>query len=282
MSSTSGSGRSSRSSSTRRLLGFADEAIREVAGTSHKLPSGPLHDAAEVSRAGVPTVMIFVQSPHGLSHTKLEDTKPEHLELAVQALDRLADKRIAQVASACAQRPRRPPPSSSTATASCSRRELVARRGRVFARYDKVFGDDDKRVLIGTSAPAGSRVLERLLDQPGRAERLGLELLVSSSGGCSRRRQPFRVPRSSCGAGMTEAGRGGLEHAQRLVRGALACAGLSQYFDRGHGRPGARAEAVARRLPPGLRAARRGSSSARSGLRIHRPASRPPAPPACS
>ena len=82
------------------LVGFADEAIREVAGTSHKLPSGPLHDAAEVSRAGVPTVMIFVQSLRGLSHTKLEDTKPEHLELAVQALDRLADKTIAQVASA--------------------------------------------------------------------------------------------------------------------------------------------------------------------------------------
>jgi hydantoinase/carbamoylase family amidase len=82
------------------LVGFADEAIREVAGTSHKLPSGPLHDAAEVARAGVPTVMIFVQSLRGLSHTKLEDTKAEHLELAVQALDRLADKTIAQVASA--------------------------------------------------------------------------------------------------------------------------------------------------------------------------------------
>jgi N-carbamoyl-L-amino-acid hydrolase len=82
------------------LIGFADEAIREVAGTSHRLPSGPLHDAAEVSRAGVPTVMIFVQSLRGLSHTKLEDTKPEHIELAVQALDRLADKTIARVASA--------------------------------------------------------------------------------------------------------------------------------------------------------------------------------------
>jgi N-carbamoyl-L-amino-acid hydrolase len=82
------------------LVGFADEAIREVAGTSHKLPSGPLHDAAEVSRAGVPTVMIFVQSLRGLSHTKLEDTKPEHIALAVQALDRLADKTIDRVASA--------------------------------------------------------------------------------------------------------------------------------------------------------------------------------------
>ena len=81
------------------LIGFVDEAIREVAGTSHRLPSGPLHDAAEVARAGVPTVMLFVQSLRGLSHTKLEDTKPEHLELSVAALDRLASKTIAHVAA---------------------------------------------------------------------------------------------------------------------------------------------------------------------------------------
>ena len=76
------------------LIELADEAIQEVAGQSHRLPSGPLHDAAEVSRAGVPTVMVFVQSLRGLSHTKLEDTKEEHLPLAVQALDRLATKTI--------------------------------------------------------------------------------------------------------------------------------------------------------------------------------------------
>src|SRR4051794_11476820 len=76
------------------LTELADESIREVCGTSHGLPSGPLHDAAEVARAGVPTVMLFVQSLRGLSHTKLEDTKPEHLELAVQALDRLASKTL--------------------------------------------------------------------------------------------------------------------------------------------------------------------------------------------
>jgi beta-ureidopropionase / N-carbamoyl-L-amino-acid hydrolase len=80
-----------------QLVGFADEAIQEVAGQSHQLPSGPLHDAAEVSRAGVPTVMVFVQSLRGLSHTKLEDTKTEHLELAVQALDLLASKTIAHL-----------------------------------------------------------------------------------------------------------------------------------------------------------------------------------------
>jgi N-carbamoyl-L-amino-acid hydrolase len=81
------------------LIGLGEDSIEEVAGTSHRLPSGPLHDAAEVARAGVPTVMLFVQSLRGLSHTKLEDTKEEHLELAVQALDRLTERTIAWVAS---------------------------------------------------------------------------------------------------------------------------------------------------------------------------------------
>jgi hydantoinase/carbamoylase family amidase len=81
------------------LVELADESIKELAGTSHRLPSGPLHDAAEVARAGVPTVMLFVQSLRGLSHTKLEDTKEEHLELSVQALDRLTSKTIDRVAA---------------------------------------------------------------------------------------------------------------------------------------------------------------------------------------
>jgi N-carbamoyl-L-amino-acid hydrolase len=81
------------------LIELADESIREVSGASHRLPSGPLHDAAEVARAGIPTVMVFVQSLRGLSHTKLEDTKPEHLELAVQALDRLAAKTLERLSA---------------------------------------------------------------------------------------------------------------------------------------------------------------------------------------
>jgi N-carbamoyl-L-amino-acid hydrolase len=75
-----------------RLIELADESVREVSGSSHRLPSGPLHDAAEVARAGIPTVMLFVQSLRGLSHTKLEDTKEGHLELSVLALDRLTTK----------------------------------------------------------------------------------------------------------------------------------------------------------------------------------------------
>lgn len=74
------------------LLGLCEEAVREVAGSSHRLPSGPLHDAAEVSRAGVPTVMMFVQSLRGISHNKTEDTREDHLELSITALDHLASK----------------------------------------------------------------------------------------------------------------------------------------------------------------------------------------------
>jgi N-carbamoyl-L-amino-acid hydrolase len=75
-----------------RLIEYCDQAVRETTGASHKLPSGPLHDAAEVARAGIPVVMMFTQSLAGLSHNPAEDTRTEDLELAVQAFDRLARK----------------------------------------------------------------------------------------------------------------------------------------------------------------------------------------------
>lgn len=79
------------------LLASCDEALAEVGAPVHRLPSGPLHDAAEVAAAGVPTVMMFVQSLHGISHNKIEDTREEHLEMAVAAFDRLADKALAWI-----------------------------------------------------------------------------------------------------------------------------------------------------------------------------------------
>src|SRR6266436_3169733 len=81
-----------------RLIDLSSEAIEETCGKTHRLPSGPLHDAAEVARAGVPTVMMFVQSLHGISHNKIEDTTEEHLELCVTAFDRLAEKALGFVA----------------------------------------------------------------------------------------------------------------------------------------------------------------------------------------
>jgi len=72
------------------LVKRCHEAVAHTAGVAHELPSGPLHDAAEVSRAGIPTVMMFVQSIGGISHNKIENTSEEHLEMAVRAFDRLA------------------------------------------------------------------------------------------------------------------------------------------------------------------------------------------------
>jgi N-carbamoyl-L-amino-acid hydrolase len=76
------------------LIALCEDAIRETGAKPHRLPSGPLHDAAETCGAGVPTVMMFVQSLHGISHNKIEDTREEHLELSVTAFDKLADKAI--------------------------------------------------------------------------------------------------------------------------------------------------------------------------------------------
>jgi allantoate deiminase len=75
------------------LIDLADEAIGAVAGTSHRLPSGPLHDAAEMARV-MPTVMLFVKSLRGLSHTKDEDTPEEDLELSVRALYELTRRTL--------------------------------------------------------------------------------------------------------------------------------------------------------------------------------------------
>jgi hydantoinase/carbamoylase family amidase len=79
------------------LISLCEDSIRQAHGTAHRLASGPLHDAAEVARAGVPTAMMFVQSLHGISHNKLEDTREAHLELCVVAFDSLAERTIAWI-----------------------------------------------------------------------------------------------------------------------------------------------------------------------------------------
>jgi beta-ureidopropionase / N-carbamoyl-L-amino-acid hydrolase len=74
------------------LIKLCEQAVIETAGVSEQLPSGPLHDAAEVSRLGIPTVMMFVQSLNGLSHNRAENTDRADLEQAVIAFNRLAEK----------------------------------------------------------------------------------------------------------------------------------------------------------------------------------------------
>ena len=81
------------------LIDLADEAVRATCGTSHRLPSGPLHDAAEMAGAGIPTAMLFVQSLRGISHNPIEDTRREHLEVAVRTLDLLVEKTIQGLAA---------------------------------------------------------------------------------------------------------------------------------------------------------------------------------------
>jgi N-carbamoyl-L-amino-acid hydrolase len=81
------------------LVDLCEAAILETCGQAHRLPSGPLHDAASVARTGIPTVMLFVQSLRGLSHAKEEDTKREHLAQSVVALDKLVDKTMAWISA---------------------------------------------------------------------------------------------------------------------------------------------------------------------------------------
>ena len=81
------------------LIQLCDEAILETSGSTHRLPSGPLHDAAEVAMAGIPTVMMFVQSLHGISHNKCEDTREDHLEQALRAFGLLAAKTMHWISS---------------------------------------------------------------------------------------------------------------------------------------------------------------------------------------
>jgi N-carbamoyl-L-amino-acid hydrolase len=85
------------------LIALCDEAIADTGAKPHRLPSGPLHDAAEVARSGIPTIMMFVQSLHGISHNKIEDTKEEHLAMAVTAFDKLADKAISWIERSAAR-----------------------------------------------------------------------------------------------------------------------------------------------------------------------------------
>jgi N-carbamoyl-L-amino-acid hydrolase len=71
------------------MIEAAGAIVTDLQGVDARLPSGPLHDAARVAEAGVPTVMLFVRSKRGLSHTREEDTDEADLELALTALERL-------------------------------------------------------------------------------------------------------------------------------------------------------------------------------------------------
>ena len=68
--------------------------MREVTGRAPELPSGPLHDSAELVPL-MPTAMVFAQSSPGVSHTRIEDTPEPALDASIQAFLRVVDKTLA-------------------------------------------------------------------------------------------------------------------------------------------------------------------------------------------
>jgi N-carbamoyl-L-amino-acid hydrolase len=80
------------------LIRLCEEAVREETGDAPRLPSGPLHDAAEMV-PHMPVVMMFTSSSNGLSHCKEEDTPEPHLETSLRAYLRLVDKTVAWVSA---------------------------------------------------------------------------------------------------------------------------------------------------------------------------------------
>ncbi|MGE0492940.1 MAG: Zn-dependent hydrolase [Vulcanimicrobiota bacterium] len=80
------------------LIRLCEEAVKEVTGHAPRLPSGPLHDAAEMV-PHMPTVMMFAYSSNGLSHCKEEDTPIEHLDKTIQSFLLLAEKTVNHLAA---------------------------------------------------------------------------------------------------------------------------------------------------------------------------------------
>jgi N-carbamoyl-L-amino-acid hydrolase len=86
------------------LIRLCEEAVREETGDAPRLPSGPLHDAAEMV-PHMPVVMMFAYSSNGLSHCKEEDTPEPHLEKTIRAYLQLVEKTVAHVAGTSRIRP---------------------------------------------------------------------------------------------------------------------------------------------------------------------------------
>jgi acetylornithine deacetylase/succinyl-diaminopimelate desuccinylase-like protein len=81
-----------------RLVTAARRAVVEAGGTDRTLPSGPLHDAAEMARR-LPAAMIFSSSTGGISHAKEEDTPEADLRVALDAFARTVRSALDMAAS---------------------------------------------------------------------------------------------------------------------------------------------------------------------------------------
>ncbi len=80
------------------LMKFVSQSLKEVVGSAPELPSGPLHDAAEMA-AVVPTAMLFAMSSPGISHTRLEDTPIPALDKSIRAFLLTVDRALGHYAS---------------------------------------------------------------------------------------------------------------------------------------------------------------------------------------
>jgi len=75
------------------LVRAAREACVDAGGRDEPLPSGALHDAAELARV-VPAAMVFSSSVGGVSHSPSEDTAEADLQRALVAFGTLATRVI--------------------------------------------------------------------------------------------------------------------------------------------------------------------------------------------
>jgi hydantoinase/carbamoylase family amidase len=96
------------------LMGFVRDAIEQVTSTkppqrrktAPELPSGPLHDAAEMAGI-VPTAMVFAMSSPGVSHTRIEDTPRSALDKSIRAFLLTVDRAVGHFAAQPKQKKRR-------------------------------------------------------------------------------------------------------------------------------------------------------------------------------
>jgi N-carbamoyl-L-amino-acid hydrolase len=77
------------------LVAKAAEACAVAGGSTEVLPSGALHDAAELARV-VPAAMVFVPSLGGVSHSSAEDTPDADIEAGITAVALLAERIVAE------------------------------------------------------------------------------------------------------------------------------------------------------------------------------------------
>ena len=78
-------------------VAFDPDAGRARGGADRRagpLTSGPLHDAAAVARAGVPTVMVFARTRGGISHSREEDADEADLVAAIDAYATLVSELV--------------------------------------------------------------------------------------------------------------------------------------------------------------------------------------------